>query len=715
MGVVGTAVAGTGAGPGGGLPAASGALVGFEAPDGPAWLFLGIAAAVVLGPVVATRLRLPAIIGLLAGGLAIGPSGLGIVPSTDTILAALGQLGLLYLMFTAGAELDLPLFRRYRRAAGTFGLMTFSAPMALGFAAGQLLGYSTPASLLLGSLWASHTLVTYPMVREAGLAGDRAVATTVGATVITDTLSLIVLAGVAGSTRGDGSLVVLVGELLLGLALLGGYAGVVLPAVTRWAFTHVAHGRGERYALLLAGLLSSAVLAEVAGIEGIVGAFFAGLGLNRLVPAGGALMERVEFFGSAVLVPVFLVSVGVLIKPSVVADPGTLGLAAVFCAAVVGGKALAAAAARPVLAFDGAEAGLLFGLSLSQAAATLAATFVGFDVGLFGEQVVNAVLVVILVTLLVASLATARAIDRARAAAGEVERVGGEGSWEGEGVGGVRDGDGDGDGHTDEGDGDDRLGRLGRKVVLVVGREDRLSSQAGLARALAGPDGGVVVPVRVSVPGDGVDADRALLALAEGALTRAGLDAEAKLRVTDSGLSGVAYTVLEEGGSVVLLDWAAGSRAQSALRGERDDALLGRSPVPVLLAASSDTPHRRVVLALDRVDLVADSAADLALARVVADRLAAADVERLVVVPPACEPPPFAATAVEGDRASWVPEPGDVVVLPAHPVWAAFGPTAVRLSAQPGVSVVVAADPRRWSAGSALGALVGAAPSRRWS
>jgi Kef-type K+ transport system membrane component KefB len=683
-------------------------VIDLHAPGGPAWLFFGVGAALVVGPVVATRGRLPAIIGLLLGGLVIGPQALGIVTSTDTTVKALGQLGLLYLMFTAGAELDLALFRQYRRAAATFGLLTFGLPMALGFAAGRLLDYSPAASLLLGSLWASHTLVTYPMVRQAGLSGNRAVATTVGATVITDTLSLVVLAGVAGSVTGGSSPVGIVAGLMLGLVALGAYAGVVLPRVTRWFFTRLGHGRDERYAFLLAAMLSCAVLAEVVGIEGIVGAFFAGLGLNRLIPAGSALMERVEFFGSALLVPVFLVSVGVLINPSVVADPSTLGLAAMFCVAVIGGKALAATVARRVLGFTGPEAHLMFGLSLSQAAATLAATFVGFDVGLFGEQVVNAVLVVILVTLLLAALATARAMagvePTAPAAAG-----------------------------------------LGHKVVLVTGREDRLAGLAHLAQGVAEREGGVVVPVRIGRHADDVDAGRSLLDLAEDALSHVGMDAEARLRVDADPIGAVAATVLEEAGTVVVMDWQAAARPQPALRGERDDRLLAAAPVPVLLATSSDTPVQRVVLALDRADADPACAPDVALAVEVAARLAAGDCVRLLVAPGGAAPPealpealpatlpealaevlaelvPFERAVGREDRAGWVAResrPGDLVVLPAHPDWSTFGPTAVLASARPGVSVVVVAAPQRWAAAPAkLGALVTvtpAAPATAWA
>jgi hypothetical protein len=527
------------------------------------------------------------------------------------------------------------------------------------------------------------------MVRQAGLSGDRAVATTVGATLITDTLSLIVLAGVSGSVTGGGSLATIVGSLLLGLVILVFYALVLLPRGTRWFFSHLAHTRDERYSLLLAAMLSAAVLAEVVGIEGIVGAFFAGLGVNRLIPAGSALMERVEFFGTSLMVPAFLLSVGVIIKPSVMVQPATLGLAAVFCAAVFGGKALAAFLARPVLGFSGPESGLMFGLSVSQAAATLAATFVGYDIGLFGEQVVNAVLVVILVTLLTAALVTTRAIER-------VPRT------------------------SDDEGGSGRQHGIGHKVLLVPGREDRLAQLAHLGAALAEVEAGNVVPLRVSRTAD--DSDRQLLHLAEAALTNEGLDCEPRLRIDDNPSSAVAYTAVEEEASAVLMDWQAASRPQPALRGDRDDGLLDAVTVPVVLAAMSDTPWTRVVLALAPVDLEPDAASDLALAVEVATRLAPAETKRLVV---GAELPAdsFGGTHDPSERSDWVrhhAEPGDLIVLPAHPSWEEFGSTAVRASAHTGVSAVVVAAPERWtSRRSALergiGVLVGGtAPEVGW-
>jgi hypothetical protein len=337
----------------------------------------------------------------------------------------------------------------------------------------------------------------------------------------------------------------------------------------------------------------------------------------------------------------------------------------------------------------------MFGLSLSQAAATLAATFVGFDVGLFGEQVVNAVLVVILVTLLLAAVATARALPGVEPT--PLEAVG-----------------------------------LGRKVVLVAGREDRLTPLARLARDLAEREGGVVLPVRLGRHAGDVESGRSLLGLAEEALSRAGLDAESRLRIDENAVGAVASTALEEAGTVIVLDWQASARSQPALLGQRDDDLLGAASAPVVLAALSDMPFLRVVVALDRVDLAPDCAPDVTLAVEVAARLATGDVGRLLLAPRdaaavaavadlTAELSPAERDTSQDDRAAWVAHearPGDLVVLPAHPDWSAFGPTAVAASARAGVSVVVVADPRRWATtATRLGALVAAgpaAPPRRW-
>ncbi len=384
------------------------AAITVDAPEGAPWEFFVLFAVVILGPPLVSKARVPGLIGLLIGGFLIGPNGLGWIEAGNTTIPDLGAIGLLYLMFVAGVELDLGLLRIYRRSAILFGITTFMAPMVLGTAVGLALSWGWPAALLLGSLLASHTLILYPVIRNAGLASDPVVASAVGATVLTDTLALIVLAGVSGSETGSGSSVEIALQIVLGLSVLIVFAFLVLPPLARIGFRLLGTDRAIRYVMAIAAFLAAAMVAEMFGIEGIVGAFFAGLSLNRLVPNRGPLMGRIDFFGNAVFVPIFLVSVGLLLKPSVMVEPETLGLAGLLIVACLGGKGIAALMTGPLLGADRSQAGLVFALTTPQAAATLAATTVGFEIGLFSESVVNAVLVLILVSVTVATIVAER-------------------------------------------------------------------------------------------------------------------------------------------------------------------------------------------------------------------------------------------------------------------------------------------------------------------
>ena len=377
-------------------------------PSGGAWEFLVLFLVVIIGPPLMQRARIPGLVGLLLGGLVIGPHGLGLIDPGSTTIPDLGSVGLLYLMFVAGVELDLSLLRRYRGSAVTFGLLTFACPAILGLAVGLALGWELLASILLGALLASHTLVLYPLIRRAGLANDAVIASALGGTVLTDTLTLTVLAVVSSTASGTGTGTEIALQLVIGFAALGVFCFLLLPWLVSRAFWILGTERPVRYVIAVAGFLSAAVVGEVFGIDGIIGAFFAGLALNRLVPNEGPLMHRIDFFGAAVFVPVFLVSVGLLLNPSVMVEGKTLALAALFLAAALGGKFIAAQLTRPLFGADRAKALLVFALTTPRAAATLAATTVGFQIGLFDESVVNAVLVVILFTVIVATLVAER-------------------------------------------------------------------------------------------------------------------------------------------------------------------------------------------------------------------------------------------------------------------------------------------------------------------
>ncbi len=435
-------------------------IVDLSSPKGAPWEFLVVFATLLLGPVLLKRARVPGIIGLLLGGYVIGPHGLDLIGSGNSTLPDLGQLGLLYLMFVAGVELDLNLLRRHGRSAVVFGLLTFLLPMLAGTTVGFTLGWETDAAILLGSLLASHTLITYPTVRDAGLASDPAVASAVGSTVLTDTLTLVVLAFVAGSAGGSRSTAEVAVQVGVGLAVLIAFSLIVLPRLATLAFRWLSAERSVRYVVAITAFLAAATVAELFGIEGIVGAFFAGLALNRLVPNEGELMDRIAFFGGAFFIPVFLVSVGLILNPAVMVQLGTLKLAALFIAACLGGKALAAIISARLQGFSRPQAELLFSLSVAQAAATLAATVVGFQLGLFDSSVVNAVLVLIFVSLLASTIVGASASGRVHAR-------------------------------------DHGPRPLGTRVVVGVGDPALAAGALSIARRIAWTDGGVVHPVLV--------------------------------------------------------------------------------------------------------------------------------------------------------------------------------------------------------------------------
>jgi Kef-type K+ transport system membrane component KefB len=384
------------------------ASITLTAPTGGAWEFLVLFLVVIIGPPIMQRARVPGLVGLLLGGLVIGPHCLKLIDPGSTTIPDLGSVGLLYLMFVAGVELDLSLLRQYRNSAVTFGLLTFLCPAVLGTAVGLALGWETSAAILLGALLASHTLVLYPMIRHARLSGDPVIASALGGTVLTDTLTLTILAVISSTTSGSGGGASIALQLLLGFAVLGVVCFVVLPWLVARAYWLLGAERTVRYVITFAAFLAAAVTGAIFGIDGIIGAFFAGLSLNRLVPNEGPLMQRIDFFGSAVFVPVFLVSVGLLLNPSVMIEGQTLGLAGLFAVAAVGGKFIASMLTRPLFGADINKALMVFALTTPRAAATLAATTVGFQIGLFGESVVNAVLVVILVTMILATLVAER-------------------------------------------------------------------------------------------------------------------------------------------------------------------------------------------------------------------------------------------------------------------------------------------------------------------
>ena len=379
----------------------------------PILIFSTILFIILFAPIILNKFRIPHLIGLIIAGALIGPKGLHLM-DRDSSFRLFGQVGLLYIMFLAGLEIDLAEFKKNSRKSMLFGMYTFLIPMTLGFLAGQyLLGFSIPSSVLLASIFASHTLIAYPMISKFGVAKNRAVNITIGGTLITDTLALLVLAGVAGMyTEGFGEGFWL--KLGISVLLMGAIVMLVFPIIGRWFFKRF-NDSVSQYIFVLGMVFLAAFLAELAGVDAIIGAFLAGLALNRLVPHTSALMNRIEFVGNALFIPFFLIGVGMLIDYRIFFKGfETIKVAAVITIVAMVAKYAAAWLAQKSFGFTTDERRLIFGLSNAHVAAALAVVLVGYNtiigadangepIRLLNESVLNGSIVLIMVTCTVAS------------------------------------------------------------------------------------------------------------------------------------------------------------------------------------------------------------------------------------------------------------------------------------------------------------------------
>lgn len=374
----------------------------------PVLMFAILMFTALLAPRLAERAKLPGIIGLIVAGIIIGPYGAGLLERANEI-ELLSTIGLLYLMFLAGLELDLDQFIRHRHHSLVFGLLTFSIPLAAGTLMGHyLLNFSWSAAVLLSTMFSSHTLITYPLASRMGLARQRAVTTTIGGTIITDTIALLFLAVIAALHRGGAS-VGFWGRMGGSMFIYAAAVIVFLPRLARWFFRHIASDGIIAYTGVISAVFICAHLAHVAGLEPIIGAFLAGLTINRFIPENSTLMNRIQFIGYSLFIPIFLISVGMLVNVRLFLTGGEAAMiAGSMVAAGIITKWMAATASRKILSYTRDEGMLIYGLSVNQAAATLAAVMVGYNIGIFSAHVVTGTVVMILFTSLAGSWLTDR-------------------------------------------------------------------------------------------------------------------------------------------------------------------------------------------------------------------------------------------------------------------------------------------------------------------
>ena len=378
----------------------------------PVLIFSLILLIILLSPIVLKKLNIPGIIGLIISGVVIGPHGLNILAKNSAI-DLFSTIGLLYIMFIAGLELDMREFQKHKNKSLAFGLFTFILPLSLGFpVCYYLLKYQINSSFLTASMFATHTLVAYPIVSRFGISKNKAVAITVGGTILTDTAVLLILAVIMGSANGS-----LTHEFWLRMGTSLAIFSVIMffgvPRMAKWFFMKLESEKTSHYIFVLSVVFFSAFLAQVAGVEPIIGAFVAGLVLNKLIPHSSALMNRIEFIGNAIFIPFFLISVGMLVNVRVILNgPTALIVAGALTVTALVGKWMAALLMQKVFRYTRTERQLIFGLSAAHAAATLAVILVGYKEGILDENILNGTIILILITCLTASFVTENAAKK---------------------------------------------------------------------------------------------------------------------------------------------------------------------------------------------------------------------------------------------------------------------------------------------------------------
>ncbi len=383
----------------------------------PTWIFFLVLVIILFAPILLERLRIPHIIGMILAGIVVGEHGFNIL-ARDSSFELFGKVGLYYIMFLAGLEMNMEDFKSIRVKATVLGILAFVIPLGIGIWTNlYLLDYALVTSVLLASMYASHTLIAYPIVIRYGINRQRAVSIAVGGTAVTDTLTLLVLAVIAGMYKGETSDMFLV-WLVLKVVVLSVLIMLTFPRIGRWFFRRYSD-QVVQYIFVMAMMFLGAALMELIGMEGILGAFLVGLVLNRLIPHVSPLMSHLEFVGNALFIPYFLIGVGMLINVNILFGHfDSIKVASVMIVVALTGKWIASWLTQKIYRMRAVERELMFGLSNAQAAATLAAVLVGYNIVLPGgerllnEDVLNGTILLILVTCVVSSFMTEHAAKR---------------------------------------------------------------------------------------------------------------------------------------------------------------------------------------------------------------------------------------------------------------------------------------------------------------
>lgn len=537
--------------------------------------FAILLAVILVVPFLAERIKLPGLVGLLIAGLVLGPHGLSLLDPDGQIMHLLSDIGLLYLMFVAGLEIDMGEFQKMKYRAAGFGSLTFFLPLLAGVGLGLALGLSVISALLLGSLIASHSLLTYPIISEYNVERNPAVVTTLGATIFTDIGALIVLAICVSAGTGDFTLGQL-GTLLVGLAI---YALVVLVGFDRlghFFFERSGDNQGNQFLFILLAVFIAAIGAEVIGVEKIVGAFLVGLAVNEVV--GNSLVkEKIVFVGNVLFIPIFFIDVGLLVDlPAFFSSVRVLMLSLSILVLLLVSKFLAAYIAQRLYQFRRQEMLTMWGMSLPQVATTLAAALVGNQAGLLSDDILNAVVVMMLVTALAGPLLvkqTARSLsvpdDEALAS-------------------------------SDSGLIPHSFQYPSFNAIVPVCNPDTEQWLLEMAALFADDLNGVIKPLAIAPPRSQMDSPRmdqafqvreALLNRATAITAALDVTAEPLLRIDQDVARGICHAAREQRSSLILMGWSDRISFSDRLFGSLIDKILWSAHCPVAITRLLQSPQ----------------------------------------------------------------------------------------------------------------------------
>lgn len=546
----------------------------------PVPVFLVLLAIMLIAPLVFERLRLPGIVGLIIAGVIVGPNGINLL-QRDATIVLLGTVGLLFLMFLAGLETSLDDLKLNADKAVIFGLATFSLPMILGTGAMLLLGYGWLASILVASCFATHTLLAIPILTKLGLMRTQTITATLGGTLITNVLGLLVLAVVVKAHKGNLTLdfwLFLIPSLAIyTFATLWG-----VPKVGRWFFKKFGHDENAEFMFVLATLFLVSYAAEMIQIEPIIGAFLSGIAITQIIPKMSPLMNRIEFIGNTLFVPFFLISVGMLIDPLIlVKQPQSLLVAGVMILAELVSKFLAAWIPGKIFGFKFPNIMVMFGLSAAQAASTLAAITVAFNIELVDRVTVNGIIAMILVTCVASPWIVSRWGQQMQEPESSLPAAtSGKHSW-------------------------------GDRVLVPVANPNTEDNLLRLALILAKTSQGTLLPLHIlSDRGEAISPAQKmqqtqLLRAAETVANAADCAVEPIARIDDAIDRGILRSATEREASLIVCGWKGFSTTRDNFFGSIIDNIVRRSPVPVLIARFPYPIQNtaRVILAITDSDL----------------------------------------------------------------------------------------------------------------